>query len=374
LLLQAENCMTYAICIKSFSQATFDNAILALDVAVSRAALRRQSDYVSRVWVLCTPHFASMMGDLAHAAVSKTNCMNVWGGCVSGILDGTQVLGHHPTILVAVFGKEFETQVGSLHNQAIHLQLCEAEPGNDLALAFVNDEAQGALVKADTLGLMSYGANYTKMPRLEHGRLQPDPVCSTQMDVHQPMVLNSEGLSFYTKPLRVSESNGLFLVGVDNQPAALALGCPPEQTHPVGLRLQVLHGQGESWIPVMNIHADGTLSLAAPVMKGQQVRLAHRTAKAIEKDIEQWVPAVRDHFTQGDPELGLMFAGFERSHMCHDDEDDIAAVLNAFPDTRWIGIFGQAAWLADDQTLVAAPRNNRLCMCLFNPPYVPYIP
>ncbi|EDM84270.1 hypothetical protein [Limnobacter sp. MED105] len=366
--------MTHAICVQVFSDASLEDASTLIESAVEKAGLRRHSDYISRVILLCTPHFAPLLQDLAQMCVSKTNCMNVWGGCASGLLGQGQVYSNEPTILVAVFGKEFETPQGNIPARHTALNLCMVEHEQVLTdhWTLADCEPDSSVVQADTLGLLSYGANYAKMPRVEHGRICGEAICATQLLVQTPLILNSEGLTFLGPYQTVTESNGLFLIRVGHEKAATALQCPGEQPRPVGMRLQVVHDKGESWIPVMEIHADGTLGLAAPVLKGQKVRLAHRTPKAIDREIHDWMPAVTAHFSAKAPNVGILFAGFERSQMCHADDNDIATVLSSFPDTEWIGVFGQAAWLNQGDTVVTPPRNNRLSLCLFNSPQMEY--
>ncbi|MCQ8896356.1 hypothetical protein NQT62_07905 [Limnobacter humi] len=363
--------MSHAICVRRCETATLDDVVSALDDALTQASLRRHSDYVSRVWVLCTPHFSSMMADVAQAAVTKTQCMNVWGGCVSGLVVDGEVTGHEPAIAVAVFGHAFETagHEGQPFD-SIRLQLSEHDPSAHTVDVAQLNEPGTVVHNADCLGMLSYGANYAKMPRLHHGRLAGDHLADTVLRVSNPLVLNSEGLEFLTDPQVVEESNGLFLIQINGLPAAHALRCPAEQTKPVGLRLQVFHAHGESWVPVMEIHADGTLGLAAPVVKGQRVRLARRTAQAIEREIPDWKTAAAKRFNNQPPAIGVLFAGFERSALCHETDQDIAAVLAAFPDTQWFGALGQAAWLNDGATLLTPPRNNRLSICLFNADHV----
>lgn len=362
--------MSHAICVQAFDEATIDNAQTVIEMAVEKAGLRRHSDYISRVILLCTPHFAPVLQEVAQLCVSKSNCMNVWGGCVSGLLAEGQVFSNEATILVAVFGEEFEVRQSGIPEKHAALTLCMVEHEQVLTdhWTLAETEPDSCKVQADTLGLLSYGANYAKMPRIEHGRPCGEEVCATELLVHNPLVMNSEGLTFLTQAQVVSECNGLFLIRVGNDKATAALKCPDEQPRPVGLRLQVIHDKGESWIPVMEIHADGTLGLAAPVMKGQKVRLAQRTPKAIEREIKDWAPAVEAHFGQQGQLIGLLFAGFERSQMCHAEDNDIATVLAHFPDTEWIGVFGQAAWLNNADVVVTPPRNNRLSLCLFNSP------
>lgn len=286
--------MSHAICVQVFAEPRFEDAITLIESAVEKAGLRRHSDYISRVILLCTPHFAPLLQDLAQMCVSKTNCMNVWGGCVSGLLGQGQVFSNEPTVLIGVFGKEFETPQDKLPAGHSALNLCMVEHEQVLAdhWTLADCEPSSSKVEADTLGLLSYGANYAKMPRIEHGRLSGEAICSTQLLVQNPLVLNSEGLTFLGPYQTVTESNGLFLIRVGNEKASAALQCPSEQPRPVGMRLQVLHDKGESWIPVMEIHADGTLGLAAPVLKGQKVRLAHRTPKAIDREFHDQLPWV----------------------------------------------------------------------------------
>ncbi|HEX4880327.1 MAG TPA: hypothetical protein VFV39_10815 [Limnobacter sp.] len=358
--------MSHAICAQDFEEATLDHGLQLLARAMEKANLRRHSDYVSRVLLICTPHYAPLLEDLAHACMAKTNCMNVWGGCASGLLGQGQVFFDKPALVIGLFGEIFESK----SHEADSLNLCLIE--NEQALLASSEintvEPDSALLQANTLGLLSYGANYAKMPRIENGRACHEDFCQTTLRVKSPLVFNSEGLTFFTDVQTVTESNGLFLIGVEGQTAAQALNCPEHQTRPVGLRLQVIHEQGESWVPVMEIHADGTLGLAAPVMKGQRVRLARRTQQAIAQELPQWQAALHTTFGEQGPSMGIMFSGFERSHLCHADENDIASVLQAFPRTEWLGVFGQAAWLSQGKQVITPPRNNRLNVCFFDTP------
>ncbi|HEX4918218.1 MAG TPA: hypothetical protein VFV43_10005 [Limnobacter sp.] len=358
--------MTHAICAQDFDEANLDHGLRLLARAMEKANLRRHSDYVSRVFLLCTPHFADLLEELAHACVAKTNCMNVWGGCASGLLGEGQVYFDKPALVIAVFGEIFESK--NHETESLHLCLIEHEQALLTTSQLNSIEPDSPCLPANTLGLLSYGANYAKIPRVEHGRACHEDLCQTTLRVQSPVVFNSEGLTFFTGVQTVTESNGLFLIGVGGQTAAEALNCPEQQTRPVGLRLQVIHEKGESWVPVMEIHADGTLGLAAPVMKGQRIRLARRTQQAIEHELPHWQTEIMSKFGANNPSIGIMFSGFERSHLCHADENDIASVLRAFPDTKWLGVFGQAAWLSQGLQVITPPRNNRLSVCFFDAP------
>jgi hypothetical protein len=359
--------MNYASRAGVFETPNIEEGIALIEDVVKQAKLRRSSDFISRVFLFATPHFANAIEDLAHACISRTNCINIWGGCVSGLLYQGEVLGHSPAILIAIFGEEFEPATAhSALSKTIRLCLSE----NDQSLVDYSEttltEPENPNVQANTMGILSYGANYVHMPRIEHGRLNKEGQCSSSISVENPIVMNSEGLEFLTSPMKVTESNGLFLIKIEDQSAAIALNCPEEQTKPVGLRLQVLHEEGESWIPVMSIHADGTICLVAPVMKGQHVRLARRTANAVSEELKAWLPILNQHFDKQAPKLGFLMAGFERSQMCNPIHDDVGLILNALPETDIIGIFGQACWLATDNQAMTPPRNNRLSLCLFN--------
>lgn len=361
--------MNYASEAAVFETPNLEEGVALIEKVVEQARLRRSSDFISRVVLLASPHFASLIESLAHTCISKTNCLNIWGGCVSGLLHGGKVYGQKPALMLAVFGEAFEPakQKGAGSKT---ISLCLAETDHlvmEQLRAGLGNEPGSDCSQADTLGLLSYGANYLSMPRLEFGRLCHQPHSTASLSVSQPLTLNSEGLEFFTEVKTVTESNGLFLLKVDGVSAALALGCPEEQTKPVGLRLQVIDKDRESWIPVLSLHADGTMCLVAPVAKGQQIRLARRTPNAVHEEFKAWQPLIATHFGGQAPAMGLLIAGFERSEMCHDIDDDVAQILKSFPDTDIIGIFGQANWLGLQEKVLAPPRNNRLSLCLFNP-------
>ena len=100
--------MSHGISVQVFKKASVDSAVQVLQSAIDKAALRRHSDYISRVILLCTPHYAPYIEDIAHACMSKTNCMNVWGGCVSGLLGDGHVSSNESTVWIGVFDDAFE--------------------------------------------------------------------------------------------------------------------------------------------------------------------------------------------------------------------------------------------------------------------------
>lgn len=358
--------MSYAICGQVFELATIQNGQALVEKALKKSQLRRHSDYVSRVILLGTTHFADCLTDLAQWCVGASNCMNVWGGCVTGLVFDGKLHGKDPALLVMVLGEHFEpSRQNTKPVELLSLCLADSDHG-DLRLAGSPMENAGPAVPANTMGLLTYGANYAHNPKIDKGRPCKDTRSTAQLTAKKLLVLNSEGLEFLTDPKEVTETNGLFLLKVDGQPASSELKSPLEQTRPVGLRLQVLHAKGEMWIPVMSVNPDGTLSLAAPVSKGQKVRLAKRGGKAMAQELKQWAPLISEHFSEGAPDIGIIMAGVERTQLCHEHENDVAEVIRALPRTQLIGILGQATWLENSEHLLSPPRNNRLCISLFN--------
>ncbi|MDH4394861.1 MAG: hypothetical protein QE278_04200 [Limnobacter sp.] len=358
--------MSYAICGQVFELANLQNGQALVEQTLKRSKLRRHSDYVSRVILLATTHFADCLTELAQWSVGASNCMNVWGGCVSGLVFDGKLHGKDPALLVMVLGEHFEPGKSNLKKSEL-LTLCLADSDHgDARLSGSPMEQTGPAVPANVMGLLTYGANYAHNPRVDNGRPCKDTRSAAQLNACKLLVLNSEGLEFLTEPKEVTDTNGLFLLKVENKPASAQLQCPVEQTRPVGLRLQVIHSKGEMWIPVMSINPDGTLSLAAPVSKGQKVRLAKRGGKAMAVELKQWAPLINEHFSEGAPEIGIIMAGVERTQMCHEHENDVAEVIRALPRTHVIGLLGQATWLENTDELLSPPRNNRLCVSLFN--------
>lgn len=360
--------MSHAICGQVFDSANLQNGQALVERTLKKAQLRRHSDYVSRVLLLATPHFADCIADIAQWAVGASNCMNIWGGCFSGLVFDQKIHGKEPAMVVMVLGEQFEAlRLKPASYTELKLAQMDSDHGDTL-LSSTAVEHQSPQVKADVLGLLSYGANYAKNMRIDHGRLGREGRSELSLATQKLLVLNSEGLTFLSEAQEITESNGLFLIEINGLPAAAALNCPPEQTRPVGLRLQVELEKGEMWIPVMSINVDGTLSLAAPVLKGQRVRLAKRAGQAIGQELKTWAPIVAKQFPDSTPELGFIVAGLERTQLCHEHENDVAEVIRALPRTQLIGVLGQAAWLEHNQQLQCPPRNNRLCVALFNPP------
>lgn len=358
--------MSYAICGQVFEVATLQNGQALIEKALKKSRLRRHSDYVSRVILLGTTHFSDCLTELAQWCVGASNCMNIWGGCVTGLVFDGKLHGKDPALLVMVLGEHFEPRRPDIKKSDL-LSLCLADSDHgDLRLSGSPMEQSGPVIPANVMGLLTYGANYAHNPRIDNGRPCKDTRSAAQLNASRLLVLNSEGLEFLSEPKEVTDTNGLFLLKVEGQPASAELRSPIEQTRPVGLRLQVIHSKGEMWIPVMSVNPDGTLSLAAPVSKGQKVRLAKRGGKAMAVELKQWAPLISEHFSEGAPEIGIIMAGVERTQLCHEHENDVAEVIRALPRTQVIGMLGQATWLESTEELLSPPRNNRLCVCLFN--------
>lgn len=353
--------MAFAVCAEQFDVANPDWGTALIQKALDQAGLDLNNDFVSNVVLLATPEFADSFEELLHSAVGMTRCMSVWGGCVAGLWVDGKVLGNKPALLVGVFGEAFQAQHDS---STIKISLADTD-FDEPCFQVHSTECSEARVRANGMGLLSYGANYSNLPRASHGRITNSRFSHISLQVQNALWLNSEGLHFLSDPMEVTTTNGLFLIEVNGKKAAQALNCPDEQTKPVGLRLQVIHEAGETWVPVMNLLADGTLGLAAPVSKGQTVRLAMRLSEP-ERQLPNTFRAIaNDAFENQEPDLGFIVSGMERSALCHPNEAEFEAVAQAFPKTQLIGILGQAAWLENDEHVVHPPRNNRLALCLF---------
>lgn len=354
--------MAFAVCAEQFELANPDFGLDLIQQALEKSGLDLNTDFVSNVVLLATPAFADHFEELLHSAVGMTRCMSVWGGCVAGLWINGQVVGDQPALLVGVFGDNFQAKKDQ---STIKISLADTD-FDEPCFQISTPECSQTEVQASGAGLLSYGANYSDLPRAQHGRITSNRFNELSLQGSHPVWLNSEGLHFLSDPVEVTTTNGLFLIEVNHQKAAKALNCPSEQTRPVGLRLQVIHDSGETWIPVMNLLADGTIGLAAPVSKGQTIRLAMRYSDEQFNLPAQLQNLSEKAFHNKAPDLGFILAGMERSALCHPSMAEFEAIAQALPETTLIGILGQAAWLENKDQVVHPPRNNRLALCLFN--------
>lgn len=353
--------MKYAIEVDTFKVAEAHQAEYLIKRGLERAKLQRHSDYVSRVILLATSHYQDLISELAQATIRHTGCMNIWGGCVAGLICQGKAIANEPALLIAVFDGDFEPTEEA---NSLNLLLAQQDPEHEEEWRSKDEPLAGLVPDANSMGLLSYGANYSSLHRLEHGRLVSGPLSRLAIKLKKPRIYNSEGLAFLTDALVVTECAGKFLLKVADQLASTALEAPQAQTVPVGLRLQVIRDNRAKWVAVMQLLADGTMALAEPIQTGDKVRLAIRSAKASQDDLTAWLDSLENDQTASIAGFGILMAGFERSQMCHEDWQDIETLCLALPNVQWIGILGQAAWLTNGENHTLPARNNRLTMCL----------
>ncbi|MDX1668258.1 MAG: hypothetical protein R3194_02470 [Limnobacter sp.] len=358
--------MASVVCAEQFEVAHADLALDLVRKAMNQSGLDLNTNFASNVVLLATPAFAEDFETILHGTVGITRCMSVWGGCVAGLWVNNSLVSEQAAMVVAVFDSTFAADKDS---PALHITLSDTDFSEPCFKVSVTEPASTE-IQADGVGLLSYGANYSKLPRAASGRLcsQPFNTLSLSPAANEALWMNSEALHYLSEPVTVDSTNGLFLLQAQGQPAAKALNCPDEQTRPVGLRLQIIHEEGETWVPVMNILADGTLGLAAPVTKGQTIRLAKRSIQHPEDIAARFKKLAQAQFASAPPEFGFLLAGMERSSLCHAALGDFERIAESFPDTQLIGILGQATWLETEKHVILPPRNNRLALCLFNSP------
>lgn len=354
--------MKFAVEVATFDLAESHQIETLLQTCFGKANLNQQSEYISRVIVLATPHYTSHISEMAQQAVKISGCLNVWGGCVAGLICNGKAVANEPTILVAIFDGDYEAQG---QQATLRLILSDFEAAHQNVPVSNSKKTLGEITEADTMGLLSYGANYSRLPRLEHGRLCDDEFASVTFGSQSIRIFNSEGLEFLGPEVKATACTGKFLISAENVTACQALlAPPPHQTKPVGLRLQVIHKDTTRWVPVMELLADGTMALTESIEVGDKVRLATRTPKASASDLAIWLKDLKLEKAERYSGIGFLMAGFERSELCHSELDDIRAVCESFPAIHWIGILGQAAWLSSNDKLLFPARNNRLSMCL----------
>lgn len=357
--------MSYAVCMQEFELPEPDQVHQVIEQALKEAKLRRFDDYITKVILLATPAYSEIFDDILHQTVTQTQCMNVWGGCVGGIMADGKLLADRPGILIAVFGQAFEAgQKFETNNLRLYLAQSDLD---DAQLTEAHDKSQ-APKNSIGMGLLSYGANYANLPKSEHGRIDQRNCSRLMLKVDNPLLLLSEGLEFLSEPQEVTEANGLFLLKVADTTPTDALNCPDHQTKPIGLRLFVDQGEESQWIPVMNVLADGTLGLAAPLSVGQRVQIARRFSDDSENLETKFQRIAANHFPDGPPRLGIIMSGLERTSLCHPEQAEMEELARAFPETSIIGIVGQANWNDQDGEIKHPPMNNRLTLCLFNAP------
>jgi hypothetical protein len=330
--------------------------VRALSEALEKSHARRHTDRVASVLMLLSEHWAPQTAEACHLAMRQTRSLQLWGGVCKGVMVNGVIEHKRPAVAVAVIPERPER----LHKAELSIHLAQTEPADPLAHEDMaaNDEGN-----RHALGLLSYGMNRALFPTIQHGHVSQGGGSQLGMFAHRIQTFDSLGLEQIGPWRHVESAQGNTLLTVDGKPATKALLCPPDNTHPVALRLGVKRSGMVDWLPVIDLHGDGSISLPSAIAPGDEICLAARTADKARLEVMQWAERLTPAFKSSTRRLMIVMGGMERSTLCHFEDPEWDVLKQQWPDTPMIGGLGQAVWVRSPDLCRSTPKqalNHRL--------------
>lgn len=175
-----------------------------------------------------------------------------------------------------------------------------------------------------------------------HGRLHDEACCEIGIRGHQVGLALSTGLRLLSAPLSVDLSEAYELRQVAGQSAAASL----RRSLPAAWReapplhqVAIVRQPDEPGIAILSANADGSLTLAEPLLAGERICWAIRQPLAAEQDMRQSLLTAKAALSP--PDFALMFSCIGRGPLFYGDEDrDRAAFREQFPGLPMLGTYG----------------------------------
>lgn len=314
--------MKAATALISGTQPTADLAEAAVRTALARAGLKR----AEQVILFLTRDFSRQAQTAVLAAARAAGCLQISGMSASGLLneDGWQL--DQPAAAALVLS-EFEPQPG------IGQATLSFTGQSRLPYDWVGSTEHGM----PRYGLLDQGASSWQQSRL---------AANTCAEIRLPGLtakpLISRGLRELGEWHTITESRAYDVLQLDRQPASdcLRRALPADER----LRLPVhqvlaLVDADRPGIPVLSANADGSLTLAEALPKGQRLRWVMRQALAAEQEMQQLMQSAVN--PKKPPIFGLMLSCIGRGPLFYGGDDlDLRAFRDAFPDTPLLGAYG----------------------------------
>lgn len=175
-----------------------------------------------------------------------------------------------------------------------------------------------------------------------HGRLADDSCAEAHLPGLHARIACSTGLRLLGEPVAVDAASGYDLQRCGGLSASASLQrCLPAELrqNPPLHQIVVVIESGMPGVPILGLNGDGSLSLAAALTAGDQIRWAIRQPLAAEQDMRQSLLAAVD--PEKRPDFAVMFSCLGRGPLFYGNEDrDLLAFREQFPGVPLIGAYG----------------------------------
>lgn len=319
--------MSIATALVQARKAEPELAARAIALALGRAGMR----HADNALLFLSAEFMPFLQEALDQAAAAAGTEHIFGCTTVGVMTEDDWVIDGPCAAAMVFGPGSGLSLVRKKGELFTL----AAPNAINTLWLDRPEACHGGVSGDFTGRGPYTV-------WSEGRLQDSGRVEARWKNAQALWQLSFGLELLTPVLTVTGADGLDLLAVDGEAAALPLWHAlrdEDATDQLPLVYAVLD-QGEP-IPVLSVHLhNGRVTLARALPLGTRLRWAMRTAAAAVEEIEQALD--NSAALQGDPpRYAVMVASAGRGPSLHNGRDaEWEALCSRWPGLPLIGFYG----------------------------------
>ncbi|WP_201214188.1 FIST C-terminal domain-containing protein [Rhodocyclus purpureus] len=343
--------MRVASALVSGDEATPKLVETAVRQALARAGLRSAGS----VLLFLTPEFSRQAQEAVTAAVRAASCLQVAGGIAAGVFTEDGWALDRPAAAVMVFGEGMAfAPVDEEREQAV-------AGGAPTLLCYGSEPGSRPRQSARRFGGSFAGKPGASALVWQAGRVSAAPHCALAVGGPRVDLRVSSGLSLLGPATIVDAASGNELVALGGQsPLASLRGVLPAEWHELPLhRLAAVliddaiggdtHAALGSGlyreVAIVAVNADGSLTLADPVERGQRLAWAIRTPDSSTSDMQAALGRLAADSSTAS--AALMFSCIGRGPYFYGGEDcDLALFSRYFPGLPLLGVYAstQFAW------------------------------
>lgn len=295
----------------------------AVDMALANAGLDRADNVV----LFLSRDFSRQPQPAVLAAARAAGCISVSGCTASGVLTERGWQLDQPAAAALVFS----APAGHDDASAPLLSFCGR---GRLPFEWSDDSRRAGLLDTDAVAWT-------------HGRTTDSGCAEFRLPGVHAQVLRAGGLRLLGEAQPVDQCLAYELGRVGGQRAvdSLRRNLPPElRDHPPLHLICLLRQPDEPGIAILSANADGSLTLADALSEGDTIIWAIRQPLAAEQEMRRMLAATSSAATvdgKKRPDFALMFSCIGRGPLFYGDDDrDLAAFRENFPDTPLLGAYG----------------------------------
>lgn len=321
------------------SEATADLAAQAVKQAMEAAGI----EIASSVLLFLTAEFARAPIPALHAAAKTASCMQIMGCSAPGIYTEQDWVIDAPAAAAMVFGDGLGLQPPDIHD-ARQLLLALTAPNAIDTTWLATPALRFGGVSGDATGQGPFSV-------WQHGRGTAGGHCEARLQGARGVVAAAHGLRLLTKPMQITKIKGYDLQSLAGEPALKTLqrSCGNANEQVPLHRLMVVIAENAAAIEEGNYHlatvvasdeADGSVTVAKPLVHGQVLCWALRETEAAIADLQQTVDHLQTELA-ATPDFALLFSCLGRGPYFYGNVDrDLLLLKQKFPAMPLIGFYG----------------------------------